>query len=198
MAKRSPPPRRLNNKHEREHEWITWDEFKAIRKAAASVGRYGQRDALMLLQAFRHGLRAAELTRLKWDQVDLQRRTIVILRVKRGKRSTHDLSVEEAREMRKLTPDEADRVGHVYKSERGSPFTTRGFFRIVERAGELAKYGKPLHPHMFRHGCGYHMTNKGVDIRVIQDWLGHQNIQHTVRYTELSPDRLRGAFPDED
>jgi type 1 fimbriae regulatory protein FimB len=48
------------------------------------------------------------------------------------------------------------------------------------------------------HGCGYHMTNKGVDIRVIQDWLGHQNIQHTVRYTELSPDRLRGAFPDED
>jgi integrase len=196
MAK-SPPPRRLNNKHEREHEWITYDEFKAIRKAAAAAGRYGQRDALMLTMAFRHGYRALELTRLKWDQIDLQRRTIVIVRVKKGKRSTHDLSVEEAKGLRALAP-EADRVGNVFKTERGGPFTTSGFFRIVQRAGKEAGYAKPLHPHMLRHGCGYHMTNKGVDIRVIQDWLGHQNIQHTVRYTELSPDRLRGAFPDEE
>jgi integrase len=197
MSTRSLPPRRLNNKHEREHEWITWDEFKGIRKSAASTGRYPQRDSLMFLMAFRHGLRAIELTRLKWDQVDLQRRTLVVLRVKRGKRSTHDLSVEEARELRKLAA-EKDRVGHVFKTERGGPFTTSGFFKIVQRAGKEAGYGKPLHPHMFRHGCGYHMTNNGVDIRVIQDWLGHQNIQHTVRYTELSPDRLRGAFPDDE
>jgi integrase len=196
MPERTPPPRRLNNKHEREHEWITFDEFKAIRKAAAA-GRHGQRNALMLLMAFRHGFRALELVRLKWEHLDLQRRTLVAHRVKRGKRSTHDLSVEEARELKKMVP-EADRFGHVFKSERGDAFTTSGFFKIVMRAGKKSGYPKPLHPHMFRHGCGYHMTNKGVDIRVIQDWLGHQNIQHTVRYTELSPDRLRGAFPDED
>jgi len=196
MADRSPPPRRLNNLHEREHEWISYEEFKLIRKAASS-NRHGARDSLMLLMAFRHGLRALELCRLKWDHVDLQRRTLVVHRVKKGKRSTHDLSVEEAKALRKLTPEE-ERSGHVFLSERGTPFTTNGFFKMVQRAGKEAGYTKPLHPHMFRHGCGYHMTNRGVDIRVIQDWLGHQNIQHTVRYTELSPDRLRGAFPDDE
>jgi site-specific recombinase XerD len=196
MPQRVAPPRRLNNKHEREHEWITYDEFKEIRTAAAGVGRHRHRDSLMLLMAFRHGLRVLELARLKWDQVDLDRRTLVVLRVKRGKRSTHDLSVEEAKALRKLTAED-ERIGHVFKTERGGPFTTNALFKIIQRAGQEAGYAKPLHPHMFRHGCGYHMTNKGVDIRVIQDWLGHQNIQHTVRYTELSPDRLRGAFPDE-
>jgi type 1 fimbriae regulatory protein FimB/type 1 fimbriae regulatory protein FimE len=195
---KNPPPRRMNNEHEREHEWITYAEFKAIHKAAAAEGRYGRRDALMVLMAFRHGLRAAELTRMKWDHLDLQRRTYYVLRVKKGARSTHDLSVEEVRELKKLTPNEQNRVGHVFISERGGPFSTRGFFRIVRRAGEEGGYAKPLHPHMFRHGCGYHMTNSGRDVRVIQEWLGHQNIQHTMLYTKLAPGRLRGAFPDEE
>ncbi len=198
MTKRSPPPRRLNNKKEREHEWITYAEFKDIRKAAANGGRHGQRDALMILMAYRHGLRAAELVGMKWDHLDLQRKNYFVMRVKKGRRSNHDLSTEEVKELKRLTPNEADRVGHVFKSERGGPFSTRGFFRIVERAGEDAKYGKRLHPHMFRHGCGYHMTNKNTDIRRIQDWLGHRNIQHTMLYTELDPSRLRGAFPDEE
>jgi integrase len=138
MAKRSAPPRPLNNLHEREHEWITYDEFKAIHTAAANTGRHGQRGALMLLQAFRHCLRAAELTRLKWKQVDLQRRTIVILRVKRGKRSTHDLSVEEVKELRELTPNDADRFGHVYKSEHASSSSTRSSPCPAAIAAELA------------------------------------------------------------
>jgi type 1 fimbriae regulatory protein FimB/type 1 fimbriae regulatory protein FimE len=197
MAPKTLPPRRLNNLHEREHEYITYEEFKMIRRAAGSIGRHPHRDSMMILMAFRHGLRAAELVRLKWAQLDLERRIIDVHRVKKGKRSTHDLSVEEAKGLRKLAP-ELDRAGFVFKTERMGPFTTNGFFKIVQRAGQEAGYAKPLHPHMFRHGCGYHMTNKGVDIRVIQDWLGHRNIQHTVRYTELSPNRLRGAFPDEE
>ena len=135
---------------------------------------------------------------MKWDHLDLEHRTYYVMRVKKGKRSNHDLSTEEVKELRKLTPNEADRVRHVFKSERGTPFSTRGFFRIVERAGQEARYPKRLHPHMFRHGCGFHMTNRDVDIRAIQDWLGHRNIQHTMLYTELAPGRLRGAFPDED
>ena len=49
----------------------------------------------------------------------------------------------------------------------------------------------PIHPHMLRHGCGYALANAGHDTRALQAWLGHKNIQHTVRYTELAPDRLK-------
>jgi type 1 fimbriae regulatory protein FimB/type 1 fimbriae regulatory protein FimE len=195
MPERPLPPRRQTNKHEREHEYVTYEEHQAIAKAAASTGRHRERDHLMIKMAFRHGLRAVEVTRLKWDHVDLERRTLTVVRAKKGKRSVHDLNTEELKALRKTPADR--RSGYVFLTERDGPLVTNAFFKIVRRAGELAGYTKPLHPHMFRHGCGFHMTNKGVHIRVIQDWLGHQNIQHTVRYTELSPDRLRGAFPDE-
>ena len=79
----------------------------------------------------------------------------------------------------------------LFTSERGSPFTTAGFARMVERAGVEAKLGFPAHPHMLRHACGFALANKGHDTRALQAYLGHRNIQHTVRYTELSPGRFK-------
>ena len=69
----------------------------------------------------------------------------------------------------------------VFTSERGSPFTTAGFARMVERAGVEAKLGFPAHPHMLRHACGFALANKGHDTRAFQAYLGQRNIQHTVR-----------------
>ena len=87
----------------------------------------------------------------------------------------------------------------VFTSERGSPFTTAGFARMVERAAVEAKLGFPAHPHMLRHACGFALANKGHDTRALQACLGHRNIQHTVRYTSCrragsrtSGDRTRG------
>jgi site-specific recombinase XerD len=54
----------------------------------------------------------------------------------------------------------------------------------------------PIHPHMLRHGCGYALANAGHDTRALQAWLGHKNIQHTVRYTELAPDRFKNFWRD--
>jgi site-specific recombinase XerD len=79
----------------------------------------------------------------------------------------------------------------VFTSERGSPFTTAGFARMVERAGAAAGFEFKAHPHMLRHACGFALANKGHDTRSLQAYLGHKNIQHTVRYTELSPDRFK-------
>jgi site-specific recombinase XerD len=79
----------------------------------------------------------------------------------------------------------------VFTSERGSPFSTAGFARMVERVGEAARLGFKSHPHMLRHACGYALANKGHDTRALQAYLGHRNIQHTVRYTELSPTRFK-------
>jgi type 1 fimbriae regulatory protein FimB/type 1 fimbriae regulatory protein FimE len=79
----------------------------------------------------------------------------------------------------------------VFVSERGAPFTTAGFARMMERAGGKAGVGIKVHPHMLRHACGYALANKGHDTRALQAYLGHRNIQHTVRYTELAPDRFK-------
>jgi integrase len=77
------------------------------------------------------------------------------------------------------------------KRIRGSPFTTAGFARMIERAGEAANLGFEAHPHMLRHACGFTLANKGHDTRALQAYLGHKNIQRTVRYTELAPDRFK-------
>jgi site-specific recombinase XerD len=54
----------------------------------------------------------------------------------------------------------------------------------------------PVHPHMLRHACGYYLASKGQDTRAIQAYLGHKNIQHTVRYTELAPGRFNDFWQD--
>jgi integrase len=82
----------------------------------------------------------------------------------------------------------------VFTSERGAPFTTAGFARMIERAGIEAKFGFKVHAHMLRHACGYALANRGHDTRALQAYLGHKNIQHTVRYTELSPTRFKNFW----
>jgi site-specific recombinase XerD len=79
----------------------------------------------------------------------------------------------------------------VFCTERGGPFTTDAINRQIKRIGERAGLDFPLHCHMLRHACGYALANAGHDTRAIQDWLGHRSIQHTVRYTELTPTRFR-------
>jgi type 1 fimbriae regulatory protein FimB/type 1 fimbriae regulatory protein FimE len=54
----------------------------------------------------------------------------------------------------------------------------------------------PIHPHMLRHATGYKLANDGQDTRAIQHYLGHRNIQHTTRYTELAPDRFKDFWKD--
>ena len=68
--------------------------------------------------------------------------------------------------------------------------------KLVARAGRKAKLGFPVHPHMLRHACGFALANAGHDTRAIQQYLGHKNIQHTVRYTELVPNRFRDFWRD--
>jgi site-specific recombinase XerD len=79
----------------------------------------------------------------------------------------------------------------VFTSECGAPFATAGFAKLIERAGAAAGFTFKAHPHMLRHACGFALANAGRDTRSLQAYLGHRNIQHTVRYTELAPDRFK-------
>jgi type 1 fimbriae regulatory protein FimB/type 1 fimbriae regulatory protein FimE len=183
-------PRRPPNAKLRTREYLSDAEVARLIEAAKG-NRYGHRDATMILLADRHGLRAAELSDLRWDQIEFQSATLHVRRVKRGTPSTHPILGDELRALRRLHREQEPKSPFVFTSERGAPFATAGFARMVERAGETARLGFKAHPHMLRHACGYALANKGHDTRALQAYLGHRNIQHTVRYTELSSTRFK-------
>jgi type 1 fimbriae regulatory protein FimB/type 1 fimbriae regulatory protein FimE len=194
-AGRSAPPARRPNAEVRGREHLTPAEVDALAGAAAKLGRHGPRDALMIRMAFRHGLRVSELVGLRRDQLDLDGGLLHVRRAKRGTPSTHPLGGAEIRELRRLL--KAAREGpHLFTSERGGPLTDSAVRKIVARAGREAGFAFPVHPHMLRHATGFKLANDGQDTRAIQHYLGHKNIQHTVRYTELATGRFKGFWKD--
>ena len=195
IENRTVTPTRPPNGELRTREYLTEAEVERL-MTEAKKNRWGHRDATILLVAYRHGLRAAELVDLRWDQVDFKSATLHVRRVKQGAPSVHPILGDELRALRRLQREQDPRSPFVFTSERGAPFTTAGFARMVERAGLEAKLSFKAHPHMLRHACGYALANKGHDTRALQAYLGHKNIQHTVRYTELSPTRFNDFWRD--
>jgi type 1 fimbriae regulatory protein FimB/type 1 fimbriae regulatory protein FimE len=190
IQNRTVTPRRRRNGDLRTREYLTEAEVERLMKAATG-NRHGHRDGTMILVAYRHGLRVSELVDLRWDQVDFRTATLHVRRAKQGTPSTHPILGNELRALRRHQREQQPKSPFVFTSERGAPFTTAGFARMIERAGVEAKFGFKPHPHMLRHACGYALANRGHDTRALQAYLGHKNIQHTVRYTELSPTRFK-------
>jgi type 1 fimbriae regulatory protein FimB/type 1 fimbriae regulatory protein FimE len=145
----------------------------------------------MILLAYRHGLRVGELVRLLWAQVDFTAGLLHVNRLKRGVPSVHPLAGDELRTLRQVRRDWPE-GRHVFQSERDAPLTTAGFRKTLARIGEASWLAFPVHPHMLRHAAGYKLANDGRDTRALQYYLGHRNIQHTVRYTEMSAARFEG------
>lgn len=187
---RTVMPVRRPNAELRTREHLTEAEVEKLMNAAGK-NRWGHRDATMILVAYRHGLRASELVDLRWDQVDFRTATLHVRRVKQGTPSTHPIIGDELRALRRLQREQEPKSPFVFTSEREAPFSTAGFARVIERVGDIAKIGFKVHPHMLRHACGFKLANDGRDTRSLQAYLGHKNIQHTVRYTELAPTRFK-------
>lgn len=188
-------PKRHKHADVRSREYLTEAEVDRLRKAARSVGRHGLRNDTMILLAYRHGLRVSELIALRWEQFDLDQGFFHVRRLKRGVPSTHPLTGGEIRALRRLksaAPDSA----YVFVSERKGPLTDSSMRKMIAQAGELAELGFPVHPHQLRHGCGYKLANDQQDTRAIQLFLGHTNIQHTVKYTELAAGRFQNFWRD--
>ena len=99
------------------------------------------------------------------------------------------------RALRRLLRDYPN-LPYVFISERKAPLTDDAVRKIISRAGREARFPFTIHPHMLRHACGYKLAQAGQDTRAIQHYLGHKNIQHTVRYTQLSADRFKGFWND--
>ena len=189
------PPRRQSNLDRRAREYLTPTEVKQLLQVAGQVGRHPARDRTLLLLAYRHGLRVSELVTLRWEQIDFKMGLVHVSRLKNGTPATHPIRGVELRALRELKREYPDSP-YLFVTERGGPMTPATVRKLITRAGELAKLPFPVHPHMLRHACGFKLASDGQDTRAIQQYLGHRNITHTVRYTELSPDRFKGFWKD--
>ena len=188
-------PKRHKHADVRSREYLTAAEVERLRKAVRGVGRHGLRNDTMILLAYRHGLRVSELVHLRWDQVDLDQGFLHVRRLKHGVPSTHPLTGSEIRALRRLAK-QAPEQAYVFLSERHGPLTASSVRKMLAQAGERAALGFPVHPHQLRHGCGYKLANDKQDTRAIQLFLGHKNIQHTVKYTELAAERFKDFWHD--
>ena len=160
------------------------------------AGRLADRDALLIMMAYRHGLRASELIALRWDQIDLKAGTLHVARLKNGSPSTHPLRGPELRALRAWKREQGETTPYVFTSLRRGPMTRRTVHHVVAEGAKAAGIEFPVHPHMLRHATGFYLANAGQDTRAIQLYLGHKNIQHTVRYTELAAGRFKDFWKD--
>jgi site-specific recombinase XerD len=140
-------------------------------------------------------LRVSELINLRWDQVDFDKARIHVTRLKGSDDSVQPLAGVELRALRRLKR-ESPASSFVFISERGAPFTRDGFAKMLARIRHAAGFKWQVHPHMLRHACGYKLVNDGFNARVLQDYLGHRDPRHLVRYTKLSSKAFEGIWKD--
>ncbi len=181
------------NSEYRQREHLTGAEIERLIKYA-KLGRHGQRDATLILTMYRHGLRAIEAADLEWSSIDWKAAMMHVTRAKGSKPGTHPIMGDELRSLRALQRETEG--AYVFQTERGTPFDANSINTLIKRIGIKAKMPFSIHAHMLRHSTGFYLANKGTDTRTIQDYLGHVNIQHTVRYTELAPTRFKGLWRD--
>jgi site-specific recombinase XerD len=180
----------------RVREHLTEQEVAKL-LAALKTNRHGHRDWLIGLLIYRHGLRVSEACDLRWDDIDLTKRTIIVRRLKGSTDSVHYLERDEINGLKLLQRQQAARgkqSPYVFTSERGTPFGRMGIGRMIERAGEAAGLPFPVHVHMLRHSTGYALAGKGMDTRRLQHYLGHASITNTVRYTAMSPEPFKDIW----
>ena len=186
---------RRSNADYRKREYLTLAEIEKPIEAAKG-NRYGHRDATMILVAFQHGFRASEIIELEWSDIDFNAAEMHVERKKRGKSPRHPIRGDELRALRRLHKEQDSKSAFVFVSERGAPFTRDSFNWMVKRARKKADLPFQVHTHMLRHSTRYKLANDGADTRSIQSYLGHRDIRHTVRYTELSAKPFRDFFRD--
>ncbi|MFP9230231.1 tyrosine-type DNA invertase [Pectobacterium cacticida] len=178
--------------------FLTAKEVQAM-MLAARHGATGERDYCLILLAFRHGMRISELLDLHYRDLDLNEGRIHVRRLKNGFSTIHPLRFDEREAIERWSQERAswkaaEKTDAVFISRRGTSLSRQQAWRIICTAGKDAGTVTHTHPHMLRHACGYELAERGTDTRLIQDYLGHRNIRHTVRYTASNAARFAGLW----
>jgi type 1 fimbriae regulatory protein FimB len=162
----------------------------------AAAGRAPERDTCLIWMGFIHGCRVSELTGLRLADLDMDDGCLYISRLKNGLSTTHPLETTEKSLLQRWLEKRQscrnlDDQDWLFLSQKGYRLSRQRIFRMLREYGRRAGLDVEAHPHMLRHACGYALADNGADTRVIQDYLGHRNIQHTVLYTAANAGRFR-------
>jgi integrase len=183
----------------------TWGASKRLRITSADARSFQETERLLSRCAMACAapqerleyLRVSEACDLRWDDIDLPKRTIIVRRLKGSTDSVHYLERDEVNGLKLLQrQQQANGIkgAYVFINERGQPFGRMGIARMIERAGEAAGLPFPVHVHMLRHSTGYALAARGMDTRRLQHFLGHASITNTVRYTAMSPEPFKDIW----
>lgn len=178
--------------HEREKNFLTETEIMVLLEAL-KAGRHGVRNHLLVLMMYRHGMRVSEAVDLRRDEVDLDRSRLWVRRLKNGLSVEQPISGDELRAIRRYLATRTDALPWLFISEREQPLTRQSVNHFVATAALRAGLS-PVNPHMLRHSCGFYLANRGYDLRLIQDYLGHRDPKHTVHYTRVAGYRFEGLW----
>lgn len=183
-------------KRERVKTFLTESEMEKFLKAAKFT-RNPERDYCLMLMAYRHGLRVSEAIDIRLSQLDLDGAYLYVRRLKGSRSGQQPIEGDELRAIRAWL---RERLAHkmttsdyLFLSEQGA-FVRQTVNYLVKTIGEKAGFSFRVYPHMLRHSCGFALANKNTATRTIQEALGHENIQNTVKYTASNPERLRGIW----
>lgn len=159
-------------------------------------GRFALRDRCMIRICFMHGFRISELCSLRMSDIDLEARTLFVRRLKNSFSTIHPLTREELPLLMAWLLDRENwreaESPYLFLSQKKGSLSRSTVHELFRRLGKDAGLGVDVHPHMLRHACGYALADLGADTRVIQDYFGHRNINHTVIYTASNASRLNG------
>ena len=176
------------NDHEKSKDFLSDAEIKIL-LAASKKTRYPKRNYLLLLMIYRHGLRVSEAIAIKKSDVNIKESRIWVNRLKSGLSVEQPISGDELRAIKRYLNSRDDNLPWLFVNERGLPLTRQAINYIVNVVASSANL-ENVHPHTLRHSCGFYLANKGYDLRLIQDYLGHRDPKHTAYYTRVVSKRF--------
>ncbi|MGJ3355910.1 tyrosine-type DNA invertase [Providencia sp. Je.9.19] len=183
----------------KQRKFLTRNEIDRLLEATKQ-GRYPERDYCLLLMGFLHGFRVSELGSLGVSDIDLVQSVVYVRRLKGGLSTIQPLHSDETVAIQAWLEErkhfKATDNNWLFLSQKHRPLSRSRIYRLIQKYGQLANLEIKVHPHMLRHGCGYALADLGRDTRLIQDYLGHRNISHTVIYTASNQKRFNDIWKE--